>query len=169
MIDKIESNRSKMLMTAIGSLLIGTIITVAGLAIFIGKLIAAPEFGLFIAALGLSIVLLGIYYFKMKDAYSIELFPEYFIIKRGKKEIKIGKTDISNFYIEKERQRSRYASVTTYKLVIEHDKRTYYLDPYKYKDVFVKMCAYYGMTPEEALKKENGLWDSIKNIFTDEK
>lgn len=165
MIGKVESNTESLARTGIITIIMGVIIGGLGIAIFIFKLIATPSFGFFIAALGIMCVLIGLYFLRTINAYSIELYPDYFIVRKKKKETRIEKNTIENFYIQEETQGSRYLKYKTYTLCIEQGGKTYYFDPKKYKDVFEKMCAYYGVLPEEAVQKEKGLWEMIKKTL----
>lgn len=165
MVDKITSNTTTLTKRAILMMLIGTIITGGGISLYVFQLITTPSFGLFIAVLGFIFTLAGVYEFRYRNTYSIELYPEYFIVKKKQKEVKIEKNNITNFYIKEEFEGSRYLRYAVYTLYIEHDGRTYAFEPRKYQNVLEKMCAYYGVTPEEALQKEKGLWELIKDLM----
>lgn len=169
MIGKVESNAASIIRGGIIMIIMGVLLAGLGIAVFVLKLIATPSFGFFIAAIGIMCVLIGVYFLGTKNAYSIELYPDYFIVRKKKKETRIEKNMIENFYIKEETQGSRYLRYQTYTLCIEQGGRTYYFDPEKYKNVFEKMCAYYGVAPEEALQKEKGLWEMIKNTLIIEK
>lgn len=161
MIDRIESNTGSIIKRSLVSMIFGVGIVVLGILIYIFQWIATPIFGFFISGFGVLITIMGVLLFSRRNSYGIDFYPDYFVIKKGSKETRIDKDKIEEFKIRKDREGTRFVSYNVYSFEIKHDGRYYFLSPREYKDLFVKMCAYFGVTPEEALEKEASLWEWI--------
>lgn len=149
MIDKIEGNKRDIIIGIICMAVFGVGFIILGIVLFLKN--KEPIVLWMFGGIAILSFVYVIYSFRRINTYKIELFPTYFIIYNGKKEIKIEKDALEDFKIVQRVVHSGGLRVRIATLDIKYRGVEYSLDPNKYKDVFFKMCRYYGITEKDAL------------------